>query len=72
MDRLERIFMWLSRLPEPEKLTVRFDEAQQLTIVCSDYYNATRIWSLRHRLSPEISRLNVFVNSDYYASYPVQ
>lgn len=72
MDRLERIFVWLSRLPEPEKLTVRLDESQQLIVVCSDYRNATRIWNLRHHLLPEISRLKVFVNSDYYASYPVQ
>ena len=63
--------MWLSRLPEPEKLTVWFDESQQLIVVCSDYRNATRIWSLRHHLLPEISRLKVFVNSEYYASYPV-
>ena len=72
MEELERIFMWLSRLPEPDKLTVRLDTAQQLTIVCSDYSGARRIWHLRHRLLPEISGLKLFVNSAHFASYPVQ
>lgn len=72
MDRIERILTWLSRLPDPENLTVRIDEQDRLTIVCSSYRNANQIWRLRHRLLPEIKQLKVFVRSNYFASYPVQ
>lgn len=72
MERIERILAWLSRLPDPEKLTVRIDEQDQLTIVCPNYSNANQIWRLRHRLLPEIKQLKVFVRSSYFASYPVQ